>query len=575
MEFQVKKMPRVNERELNIVDYMAWANIPYRVSGKWAWPVEHDSMRVHIDKNYFHRYSTDTWGHLREFIQAYYPDYSTEMVTKTVDEFAASAGKAEIKRSEIERKQEKFSWSALQIKSKLNTQALTFLAKVRGFNALTIAELQKQKLVVVGQRNNLYFPWVNKENKVVGADVQGTTLTKTSKRPYFKGVVGGSQHAHGWSMLSAPGKCDRAVVFEGPLDAIAYYQMNRAELTKTPALLISLGGVEKLDVLATALNEHLTPTGGHLKQLDLALDNDESGRGAVQTLKEKGLHSNELTRVSVLIPQVGKDWNEQLLRQGVGAKEVAIADFNQAVSDPETTRPKPPTMADTAVKQPVTTPFWPRLSDLEHFVTENRNLLPRFSLDEVQAIDKIIPTSERTFVATRQELRRMHLYPKDDVAKMQLDRKSGKTSLFTLDCFQEYQWHGKAQDMRIVADKRFRNLNSGWRVGRQVAYETFRTTVAKTLVPAEGGTREAVEVLGQHLARTTLNLSPRETIAPFHFTVRQAALLDWSKLSGQQKQQVMTQSQTYAQRLIDATKNQLDRSHDVKPELTKTVTRGR
>lgn len=551
-------MTQSTERELSILGFMQWANIPYEASGKWAWPIAHDSMRIQVNKNYYHRYSTNDWGHLREFITELYPDYSQDKVTQLLSDFSKSDGQTLNRAKKAQVQSKKFSWAALKATSDLNSQGFNFLAEVRGFDETTIADLQARELVAIGKQNNLYFPWHDQTDKVVGADVQGTVLTTKGTHAYFKGVAAGSAHAHGWSMMTGTGKCERAVVFEGPLDAIAYYQMNRETLKTNPALLISLGGVQKLEVIGVALNEHLVPSGGHLKKLDIALDNDESGLATVELLKTKGLHSTDLTQVSVLTPTSGKDWNEELLNHDLGEQVTAIEYFKRQQQPHEDCHGVGQVKADlTPDTQPQKAVLWPKLSNFEQFITDNRSLLMRFSLAETYQIDKKVAVSDRDLVVTRQELRQLHLYPQNDAAAMYLERQQAKLPLFTLASFQNCNLHGKNQDMRLVASKRFSRLQSGWTSGRQAVYAAFKANIVPPKASKPAGSQELIEIIGQHLARVTLNLSAREKQEPFHLSVRQATLVNWSKMNNVEKEALLKQSQDYARALVKATKKQL------------------
>ena len=389
-------------------------------------------------------------------------------------------------------------------------------------------------------------------------------MVKNGDRPYFKGVASGSKHACGWSMLTSDGVCSRAIVFEGPLDAIAYYQMNKKSLQKEPALLVSLGGVEKLQVMATAINEHLAPTGGHLQKLDLAFDNDVAGVNAILGLQKKGLHSTANTKVCVLVPVRGKDWNDQLLKDVIGEKRVAIeafnsSDLNEIQADKKNVSSVSKKEFENENAQFKDKDVWPKIENLEKFITNNRPLFTRFSVKEILEIENQTTITDRKILLTRSELNHLGFYPKNDVSKIELsdDSELRKKKLFTLENFRNYDLKGKNEDVRNIVNVRYNKMIRGWSHGRQEAYVQYRQALLSVPQPSKSQYKGLVEIAGQHIARTNLGLSAKEAASDFHFSSKQSAGVAWSELSLVDKMKMLNEICTYSRALVDTTKENI------------------
>ena len=582
--------------------FMDWAGINYEVSGNWAWPSDHDSMRINRRKNYFHRYSTDSWGHLPEFVADYYNlAVDDEQVKAKIAEFKHATPNANPnRRSEARLTQptKKFDWQKLGIQPALSDRQQTFLTTIRGFSPQVVAELADRQLIRGGQKQNLYFPWRDADNQIVGADVQGTYLQTGKERPYFKGVVAGSRHATGWTMQTRPGVCERAMVFESPFDACAYYQLHQAELKKKPTLLISLGGVKKLDVIGTALKDHLEPTGGRLQYLGLSLDRDNAGHKAVQTLIDQGLHATERIKIEVIEPEHGKDWNEQLLRAPeAGARVTALQDFSyqsdqaghiakitddqldkaHAVKRQEDTG-SDSKLSETAVHKTTEKP-WPTLADFEHFISENRSLFGRFDLAEIKAIDKQVSITGRNTLATREDWKKIHLYPTNERAIAWIDRGDYQKPVFNAASFSAYQVKDTVHDYQELAEKRFKLLQPNWRQTRTRMYQAYTQVRLNNhqLNQVADTFKTLIKVAGEEVARYQLGISSPDLKRDFKFSERQASTIQWSQLTGLQQEQLAQDVAQYARQIVNQVKQVMTRGPSIVPELTptKTLSRGR
>lgn len=309
-----------------IQDYMDWANIAYEKSGNWIWPIDRDSMRVNLNKDYFNRFSTGVWGHLPEFIAEYHDLTATEAKGQLAEFHQANPqSKRSVKVTAIDT--QPFDLKALHAENQLSAKCHDYLVKKRQIPAGIVDKLVKQgQLMEDTQHHNIVFPWYQND-EIVGADLQGTTYMKEAHqgRHYFKGIARHSAHDFGWTQVVGQGTPTRAVICEAPIDAISYGQLFPSP---EPTLIISLGGVEKAGVFSNMIAERIMDRGGQLKELVLATDNDAAGRKFIQKFKDAGIQGdNGRVKVTVAIPHE-KDWNDDLRANQTTQQLVSLDQFN-------------------------------------------------------------------------------------------------------------------------------------------------------------------------------------------------------------------------------------------------------
>lgn len=322
-----------------IQDYMDWAGIAYEKSGQWIWPTDRDSMRVNLNKDYFNRFSTGVWGHLREFI-AEHDDLTPVEAKKRLAEFQqANPQSRPVDRSTTVDSQP-FDLSALHAERQLSTKCRDYLIKTRKIPTKLVDQLVKQGQIMEDtQHHNLVFPWYQGD-KIVGADLQGTTYMKDPHqgRHYFKGIARHSAHDFGWTQTVGEGTPTRAIICESPIDAMSYSQLFNAQ---EPTLIVSLGGVEKTGVFSNMIAERIYSQGGQMKELVLATDNDDAGRQFIQQFKDAGIQGNNgQVKVSVAIPHE-KDWNDDLKDDQTAQQLISLDHFSSSVPETKIQKEQP------------------------------------------------------------------------------------------------------------------------------------------------------------------------------------------------------------------------------------------
>lgn len=372
-----------------IQDYMDWAGITYEKSGHWIWPTDRDSMRVNLNKDYFNRFSTGVWGHLPEFVAEHDDLTPTEAKKRLADFQQDNPQSRRVDRSTTVDSQP-FDLSALHAERQLSTKCRDYLIKTRKIPTKLVDQLVKQGQIMEDtQHHNLVFPWYQGD-KIVGADLQGTTYMKDPHqgRHYFKGIARHSAHDFGWTQVVGEGGAPtRAVICEAPIDAMSYGQLFAPQ---EPTLIVSLGGVEKKGVFANMIAERIGDHGGKLKELVLATDNDDAGRQFIQQFKDAGIQGdNGRVKVNVAIPHE-KDWNDDLKDDQTVQQLISLDHFSSSVSETKIQEKQPAkqsTPADTPEPAAEDTPK-------ESYTEKRRQEIAQYSKQVLAAARKVTRTPE-------------------------------------------------------------------------------------------------------------------------------------------------------------------------------------
>ncbi|HMM31852.1 MAG TPA: DUF3991 and toprim domain-containing protein [Clostridia bacterium] len=178
-----------------------------------------------------------------------------------------------------------------------NNVVIDYLCNKRGLPQEVVASCIKRKLIYEAkEHHNAVF---------VGYDKSGlprfATLRGCYEKP-FKKDVEGSNKAIGFSLPARSPQADIVCVFESAIDAISFGVLHQKG---DCSHLLSLGGVAPL-----ALERYLSDY-PQIKQVVLGLDNDAQGRKA--SAKIAALLEGRGYEVHDMPPQLGKDYNEELL----------------------------------------------------------------------------------------------------------------------------------------------------------------------------------------------------------------------------------------------------------------------
>ena len=324
-----------NEIKNDLLNFMDWAGIRYQVEGNQAFTTAHDSLKIPLKKgkNYFTWYSRGTWGHLPEFVMSFdgdgfKPAPNKREARKLLKEFRASS---ESKLSHVIKydasKKRKFDFATIR-EEQAPWRSMQYLYFQRKLEPRFIKSLFEHGLITEDAKyHDIMFLWRTNDNKKVGADIQGTFKQEGKKRPYYKITAPGSKQFYGWNFNYGDRRsADKLVITEAPIDALSYFQSFGKGLPNTVFSSIS-GSASKVDVIDTMIDETILKFGNQVKELHIAVDNDESGHKMIKILQDPEWMAKHPFNIIVDVPKYGKDWNEQLQKGKISKYSVKLKDF--------------------------------------------------------------------------------------------------------------------------------------------------------------------------------------------------------------------------------------------------------
>lgn len=177
-------------------------------------------------------------------------------------------------------------------------RAFAYLSKTRYIDNNIITQLKNNNHLFIDERNNIVFPIYDENNKIVGAELQGTLTYKK-----FKGISKNSKYGYGFNIKTSH-QPKKAFFFESAIDLISFYQLCEYcfQADIEDSILISMAGL-KLNIIKHSLKAFKID----FKPI-LCVDNDKAGQNFKQALKNE----NKAFKEEVL-PQPFKDWNEYLI----------------------------------------------------------------------------------------------------------------------------------------------------------------------------------------------------------------------------------------------------------------------
>ena len=202
--------------------------------------------------------------------------------------------------------------------------AKEYLTSIRKLSPVLVDCMFKRKNIVQDGRDNLIFLHYNKENQIIGGEVQGTTIDfeKFGKRGTLKYNLTGSK---GLFFLQSSDvknvdEINTIYFFEAPIDLLSFIDLNKKSPLKN-TLYVSLSGAETK--LAQSIDFLVSEYGFNINDANvkIATDNDESGNAVLTEFKESYPECKNVERV---LPNFGeevfidgtmkplKDWNDLL-----------------------------------------------------------------------------------------------------------------------------------------------------------------------------------------------------------------------------------------------------------------------
>jgi len=333
-------------KALPIQGYLDYQGIAYTTEHNRLRLVDHDSLVINLDKNAFYWNSRQKSGDLGDFIAAYEDVTPKEAWVKWVDySNYYNHQDSDTKTKYVDRPSDNYAFDFSKWKtSNKTTNSQDYLVNERGFDPTFVTRLANAGFIEQGmprqdrvtkewQKPVILFPWFDETGKVVGLDQQGTSIDfeKFGKRGTEKKIAAGSDSQYGYNFHTGNGS-ERLIVFESPIDALSYAQMNFGRLAKENTTFLSLSGTDHQKVLSQL--DRMNRENGHLpKELVMATDNDLAGYKAADYFDVMRFEGMTNLRQ---VPTIGKDWNDQL-KSGVNAyKQMSIDESHKRLQALET-----------------------------------------------------------------------------------------------------------------------------------------------------------------------------------------------------------------------------------------------
>lgn len=341
------KHHRMSEAEMNqlcnqsILGYMNLEGMSYKKQGPGCYRMfdrGHDSLIVTAkpEGEIFVWNSQGVGGNLYEFIYQYHklnadlPDWNKSQV---IDELKRVAPQLSNKHYEQVEPKQPFNPKYWQPKNfNQPDQVTNYLVQERKLDPKLVKLLVDPQPDQKGQRHpliwqlnngNAFFAWRDSQGKVIGGDVQGTTIDfdKYQKRGTLKKVAKNSESNFGFNFHKDNGDKKVLYVFESPIDALSHFNMNHDEQVNMQYLSLNGAGT-KLKTI-----DHFAKLEQNPDEIHLAFDTDRAGvkanllflgnhlpKGARYIDKNltTSLNGKEIP-IKIDTPAPGyKDWNEAL-----------------------------------------------------------------------------------------------------------------------------------------------------------------------------------------------------------------------------------------------------------------------
>lgn len=328
-------------KKLPIQGYLDYRGIEYTVEHNRLRLVDHDSLIVNLDRNVFIWNSRQKSGDLGDFIAAYEDVTPKEAWVKWAEygrHYNGQDSETKQKYTERQKSMYQFDWNRWRT-SKATTNSEQYLVNERGLDANFVSGLAKSGYIYQGmarqdsktgewQRPALLFPWYDASGKVVGLDLQGTTtdFEKFGKRGTEKKIAAGSNDQYGYNFRFGNG-ADKLIVFESPIDALSYAQMNFKQLQSENATLISIR--TNHNKVLYELDRMNRENGRLPGQLIMATDNDLAGYEVADRFDQLRFDGIEPIRQ---VPVEGKDWNDQLKARKSGITSMTMEESHSRLT---------------------------------------------------------------------------------------------------------------------------------------------------------------------------------------------------------------------------------------------------
>lgn len=185
-------------------------------------------------------------------------------------------------------------------KAKSFQRAFAYLNQTRSIDNSIITNLiDNKQLIQTKEHNNIAFLIYDENNKIVGAELQGT-LDKIK----FKGIAKNSKSNYGFNITTSK-DIKKCFAFESAIDLLSFYQLYKQDKAMDDSILLSLAGL-KVNTLRYTLEAFKIDSKGS-GNVFICTDNDKASNSFKKNLRNTKVIFNE-----IIVPCNFKDWNDYL-----------------------------------------------------------------------------------------------------------------------------------------------------------------------------------------------------------------------------------------------------------------------
>ena len=278
---------------------------PIRVGRKYFTLREHDSVRINTFSNTFKRYSNGVWGDALSFLIEFGQERSNKFKSINYSlywlEKKMNNENMFDKDNTVLPEKEKVPF-VLPPKDDNYKRVFAYLIKTRMIDPEIVKIFVRKKILYQSKgTKNCVFVGYNKD-KPVYASERGTIPGKR-----FMYEIPGNDYDYGINFDND--NADTLIITEAVIDMMSLMTLKMNYKFHLKHSFLALGGAEKIECIFTYLREHQ-----NIKDVMIALDNDEAGKIATQKIIER--LKKEFKQIKYLpVYSEEKDWNETLLKK--------------------------------------------------------------------------------------------------------------------------------------------------------------------------------------------------------------------------------------------------------------------
>lgn len=274
--------------------------LPIGSSGKYYNLKEHDSLMINTKSNTFYQYSCSYGGDGVAFLMKFGEDPRF----KSLD-FCIRWLEKELKITPAEKIEPPVTKQKIKLiipdQDINNDKVIKYLTEKRCIKSEIVEKMIKNKYIYQEKSkfHNCVFISYNDDGKPI-------FVSKRSSQDHYRfvGDIPGSDYSH---CLFVKGSTENLIVTESMIDAMSLMSMHDLTSDFNNNSFLALNSVSKYKAVINHLSKNK-----NIDTVFLALDNDQAGISACETIRKKIKEFNKDIWVYNLIPENCKDWNEEL-----------------------------------------------------------------------------------------------------------------------------------------------------------------------------------------------------------------------------------------------------------------------